>query len=101
MFIIAILLNSIATVVEMVLQIIVFIVVIRVVLTWFSPDPYNPLVQSIYRITDPMLKPFRKLTRPLNSTGIDFSPVLLAIALVFLQQTISPILRGFALMVSS
>lgn len=96
MFVLAILLNSIATVIEMVLQIVLFIVAIRIVIGWFSPDPYNPLVQSLYRITEPMLRPFRRLTRSLNSTGIDFSPVLLAIVIVFIQSSVSPLLRELA-----
>jgi YggT family protein len=70
-------------VIQMIISMVYFIVIIRVLLSWVSPDPYNPIVQIIYGITEPILKPFRRILPPIR--GMDLSPILLIMALVFLQ----------------
>ncbi len=73
------------------LQIFMWVVLIRVVISWFSPDPYNPIVQILRGVTDPALDAFRRLMpRLLSSTGWDFTPLflilLLQIAISFLTH---------------
>lgn len=100
MFVLAEFINAIATVFEMICQIILFVVVIRCVMTWFSPDPYNPLVQTIFRITEPMLRPIRRVTGRIGG-GIDLSPIVLGILIVFLQSFLVRTLKILALQVAS
>lgn len=55
------------------------VIIAGALLSWVSPDPYNPIVQAIYSISDPILMPFRRIIPPLG--GIDFSPIFAIIAL--------------------
>jgi len=52
---------------------------IRIVLSWVPHNPYNQAVQFLYKITDPVLNPVRKLIPPFR--GIDFSPVIVFVGL--------------------
>lgn len=55
-------------------------------LTWVSPDPYNPIVRFVRQVTDPALKPFRSLLWPLTRKwGVDLSPLLLLLGLHLLS----------------
>jgi YggT family protein len=55
------------------------VIIAGALLSWVSPDPYNPIVQAIYSISDPLLMPFRRVIPSLG--GIDFSPIFAIIAL--------------------
>ncbi len=60
------------------LNIYMWIVLVRVVITWFNLDPYNPIVQFLRSLTDPLLDAVRRvLPRLLWSTGLDFTPLVL------------------------
>jgi YggT family protein len=86
MFVAGNLLSSVAAVLHMLLQAYIWVIIIRAVLSWVSPDPWNPIVQTLNRLTDPLLDPIRrKLLRfkGYGGLGIDLSPLLL-IALVYL-----------------
>jgi len=61
------------------------VIVIRAVISWFSPDPYNPLYQFLIRITEPVLGRIRKI---LPGMGIDFSPFIVIILLNLLRSFI-------------
>ncbi len=84
MFIFGNLFIALARVLEMAIHLLTWLIVIRALLSWFSPDPYNFLVQLLYRLTEPVLYPFRKLI-PAYNIGIDISPILAIMALVFLR----------------
>jgi YggT family protein len=73
------------------LNIYVWVVLIRVVISWFNLDPYNPIVQFLRSLTDPVLDAVRRiLPRFLWSTGLDFTPLvlilLLQVAILFLES---------------
>jgi len=72
------------------------VIVIGALLSWVSPDPYNPIVQAIYSISEPLLSPFRRILPTLG--GIDFSPLLAILCFQFLgrlgQQLIVGLLRA-------
>jgi YggT family protein len=61
-----------------------WIIVIRALISWVNPDPYNPIVRFLYSATDPLLYRVRRMI-PLNFGGIDFSPILVIAGIVFLQ----------------
>ncbi|MDP3790371.1 MAG: YggT family protein [Candidatus Omnitrophota bacterium] len=84
MFILGNFLIAVAGVLDIVIPLIYWLVIIRAVLSWFSPDPYNTLVQILYRLTEPILAPFRRII-PSYNIGIDLSPILAILALVFLR----------------
>lgn len=77
---------SLVEVLLMVIQIVTWLIIIRTVISWFSPSPYNPIVQFLYGVTDPMLKPIRKI---LPRTGrFDLSPLVAILVLILLKTFI-------------
>ncbi len=85
MFIVGYFLNALATVINYVLTFYLFIIIARAILSWVSPDPYNPIVRFIHNVTEPILHPIR--TRlPMSYGGIDLSPLIVFLAIVFLQK---------------
>jgi YggT family protein len=78
-------LTAIAKVVDIVLSIFMWVVIARAVLSWVSPDPYNPIVRFIHKVTEPVLYQIRRRI-PVNFGGIDFSPIIVFLAIIFLQR---------------
>lgn len=62
-----------------------WIIVIRALISWVSPDPYNPIVRALVAITEPALKPFRRIISPFKTGGIDFSPLFVFLILQFFE----------------
>jgi len=89
-------LTAIAKVLDVVLVMFMWIVIARAILSWVSPDPYNPIVRFIHNITEPVLHQIRKRL-PLNFGGIDFSPILVLLAVIFLRQFVVQSLYDLAL----
>ena len=85
MFILSNFLTAIAKVVDIVLSIFMWIVIARAVLSWVSPDPYNPIVRFIHKVTEPVLYQIRRRI-PVNFGGIDLSPIIVFLAIIFLQR---------------
>jgi YggT family protein len=86
MFVAANFLSSVASVLHMVLQTYIWVIIIRALLSWVNPDPWNPIVQTLNRLTDPLLNPIRQRLvqfKGYAGIGIDLSPLLL-IAVVYL-----------------
>jgi len=79
------LLIAVAEVLKWVLNIFMYIVIARAILSWVSPDPYNPIVRFIHQVTEPVLYQIRRRI-PVSFGGIDFSPILVFLAIIFLQQ---------------
>ncbi len=84
MIILSNLLIAIAKVLDIVLTIFMWIVIARAILSWVSPDPYNPIVRFIHRVTEPVLYQIRRRI-PVSFGGIDFSPILVFLAIIFLR----------------
>jgi len=95
MFILANLLTAVATVIHYVLTFFLWLVIARAVLSWVSPDPYNPIVRFIYNVTEPVLGWVRRKV-PLHFGPMDFSPIIVFLAIIFLQQFLVASLQGLA-----
>jgi len=85
MFIIGYFLSALATVIHYVLTFYLFIVLARAILSWVSPDPYNPIVRFIHNVTEPVLYPIRTKL-PVGFSGIDLSPLIVFLVIIFLQK---------------
>jgi YggT family protein len=96
MFLIGNLLAAVATLLSYALWLYMWIVIARAVISWVSPDPYNPIVQFLYRATEPVLEPIRRKI-PGGGFGIDFSPLILILAIYFVQMFLVGSLRDIAL----
>ncbi len=84
MFVIGYFLNALATVLDYALLFYMWIIIARAVLSWVSPDPYNPIVRFVHNVTEPVLYPLRRRLPFLG--GIDFSPMIVLMAIVFLRS---------------
>jgi len=84
MFVIGYFLNALATVLDYALLFYMWIIIARAVLSWVSPDPYNPIVRFVHNVTEPVLYPLHRRLPFLG--GIDFSPMIVLMAIVFLRS---------------
>ena len=89
------LLIAVATVLDYVLVFFMFITIARAVLSWVSPDPYNPIVRFIHNVTEPVLYQIRKRV-PMMYGGIDFSPIVVILIVIFLRIFVVDSLQGLA-----
>lgn len=78
-------LHALATIIDITLSVYLWIVIARAIVSWFSPDPRNPIVRFLHVTTEPILYPIRRML-PVNFGGIDFSPVILIVGIVLLQK---------------
>jgi YggT family protein len=85
MYVVANLLEAIARILDVCLWLYMWILIIRALISWVNPDPYNPIVRFLYRATEPVLRPVRRLI-PMGNIGIDISPVIVILAIIFLQK---------------
>jgi YggT family protein len=83
-FLIANFLEALAGILDIVLNLYMWVIIVRALISWVNPDPYNPIVQMLYRITDPVLNRIRRLI-PAYSVGIDISPIIVILAIMFLR----------------
>ena len=95
MFMLGNFLMAVATLLNFVLGAYIWVVIARAVITWVNADPYNPIVRFLYEATEPVLSRIRRLL-PIQLGGIDFSPMLLILVLMFLQSFLVQTLRQLA-----
>jgi len=95
MFVFANLVLAAARLVELVLWAYFWIIIARAVLSWVSPDPFNPIVRFLYRVTEPVLRPIRRRL-PTFQMGLDLSPMIVILAIYFLQAFLVESLRDLA-----
>ena len=84
MFIIGNLLQAIAEIINLFVYLYMFIIVIAALVSWLQVDPYNPLVQMLYQLTEPVLRPIRRHL-PVMAGGIDFSPLVVIAIGIFIR----------------
>jgi YggT family protein len=77
------LIEALAKIIDVGLNIYFWIIVARAVISWVNPDPYNSIVVFLYRVTEPVLAPIRR--RLPMGMGIDFSPMVVILVILFLQ----------------
>lgn len=83
MFIISNFLMACAKMVELILSVLYWLILVRALISWVNPDPFNPVVQFLTRTTEPILQPIRRLLPPM---GIDISPVIAFLVIIFLKS---------------
>jgi YggT family protein len=87
---------AVAQLIDFLLTAYMWIIIGRAVVSWVSADPYNPVVRFLYEATEPVLSRIRRLL-PISVGGIDFSPVIVIMAIMFLQSFLVPTLRHLAM----
>ncbi len=84
MFILANLLNAVAYILEFSINIYMYIIIARAIISWVNPDPYNPIVRFLHKSTDPILNRVRRFMPDLG--GLDISPIIVILIIIFLQK---------------
>ena len=69
-----------------------WLIIITALISWVSPDPRNPIVRFLYRATEPILRPFRRILPPSRTGGIDFSPLLVILLIFFIKRVLARLL---------
>ena len=96
MFVVANFVSAIAGVLDIVLDIYMYIVIISALISWVNPDPYNPIVRFLYSVTEPVFSAVRRVL-PIPPMGIDFSPIIVLLAILFLRQFLIKTLQQVAM----
>lgn len=94
MYVIGNIILGFARVLDVVLNVALWVIVIRALISWVNPDPYNPIVQFLTRVTEPVLKPLRRLAPPWK-LGIDLSPLIAILIILFLEYALVRSLMTF------
>lgn len=84
MFIFANFLSAVAYIIQTLLTIYMWVIIIRALISWVNPDPYNPIVSFLYRATEPVLSRVRRVIPYMG--GIDLSPMIVILVIIFLQR---------------
>ncbi|MCX5853999.1 MAG: YggT family protein [Deltaproteobacteria bacterium] len=85
MFVLGNFIVAFAKILDIALTMYMWVIIARAVISWVNPDQYNPIVQFLYRVTEPVMAPIRRWI-PFGNMGIDFSPIIIILAIVFLQS---------------
>src|ERR1700677_3505832 len=83
MFVLANFVDALASVVNILLTIMYWLILVRALISWVNPDPFNPIVQFLMRVTEPVLEPVRRMLPPLP---LDISPIIVFFIIMFLQR---------------
>ena len=97
MFVLSNFVNALAAVVSIILTIMYWLILIRALISWVNPDPFNPIVQFLMRVTEPVLEPIRRL---LPALPIDISPIIAFFIIIFLQRFLVASLYDLAMRLS-
>jgi YggT family protein len=89
---------GVATVLDYALWFYMWIIIARALISWVSPDPWNPIVQFLDRATEPVLSPIRRMLG--WRMGIDLSPLIAIVAITFLQIAVVQSLKELALRIN-
>ncbi|MBH0193559.1 MAG: YggT family protein [Nitrospira sp.] len=95
MFVMGNVLLGFATVLDYALTFYTWIIIARALISWVNPDPWNPIVQFLDRVTEPVLSPIRR--RLGWRMGVDLSPLVAIVVITFLQIAVVQSLKDWAL----
>ncbi len=97
MFILANFIYAIAKILDIVLTFAYWLIIIRALISWVNPDPFNAIVQFLYKTTEPLLAPIRRILPFSLRWGIDISPIIAFLVIIFLKEFLVSSLLGLAI----
>ncbi len=97
MFVAGNFLSGVAYVLDTVLFLYMWIIIIRAVISWVNPDPWNPIVQILHRLTDPVLLTIRRRIPFAIAGGMDLSPIIAILIIIFLQIAVVGSMKDMAM----
>lgn len=84
--------GQIIQLVNIVFEVLTWLIIIRCILSFVRHDPYQPLIRFIYEVTEPIMAPFRRLIPA--SGGMDFSPIVAILAVTLIQRLVVQLLSA-------
>ncbi|QDF29028.1 YggT family protein [Halarcobacter anaerophilus] len=87
------LLGSVFTVILTIISLYKWVIIISALLSWVRPDPYNPIVQMLYRLTEPAYALVRRFI-PTVVGGMDLAPIIVIFVLIFLETFLGRLFMG-------
>ena len=84
MYILGNFIAAIAIILGYLITLLTWLIIIRALISWVNPDPYNMIVQILHKATEPILAPFRRIV-PIQNMGIDISPIIAILCLWFVR----------------
>lgn len=87
--------QAFAQILSMVINIYIWVIIIAALISWVRPDPYNPIVQILARLTEPLYAKIRRII-PTQIGGVDLTPILVILALKFIDLFVVTLLFEFA-----
>ncbi|TLD81602.1 YggT family protein [Helicobacter sp. MIT 05-5293] len=88
-------LGAFATILGMIINLYIWVVIIAALISWVRPDPYNPIVQILNRLTQPVYAKLRSII-PTTIAGLDLSPLIVVIVLKFIDLSLIQLLMRYA-----
>ena len=95
MFVLGNFIIAIARIISAILTILTWIIIIRALISWVNPDPYNSIVQFLYRVTEPILMPIRRILPAMG--GFDLSSIVALVGIVFIRSFLVQTLIEFGM----
>lgn len=95
MFVVNNFMMAVAQLIDFVLTAYMWIIIGRAVISWVNADPSNPIVRFLYEATEPVLSRIRRYV-PLSFGGMDFAPMILILAIMFIQSFVVQTLKQIA-----
>ena len=86
MFVLSNFISTLAYILDIVLTFFYWLILIRALISWVNPDPYNPIVRFLYSTTEPVLKPIRRILPAALKFGLDVSPIIAFLAILFFKR---------------
>jgi YggT family protein len=87
---------ALARILELAINVYIWLIIARAIVSWVNPDPHNQIVRFLYRVTEPVLRPVR-YRLPTLAMGLDLSPMVVILVLYFMDWFLVSTLRDFAL----
>ncbi len=84
------LLRALIQVFDLLLSLYIWLIIARALISWVNPSPYHPLVRFLYKATEPVLAPIRRLLPPIY--GLDLSPIIVIFLIYFIKELLFKVL---------
>ena len=84
---------EIVVLIQQIMNLYIWVIIAAAIISWVNLSPYHPIVRLLYRLTEPVLAPIRRLLPPWKTFGLDFSP---AIVILLIQWAVKPLLWTLA-----
>ena len=87
--------QAVAGVIDLLLNVYMYLIIGRAIISWVNPDPYNPIVNFLHTATEPVMRIARKIIPPIGGT-LDISPIVVLVLIYFIRILVNQFLFNLA-----